>query len=432
MEGCAAAGTLGSLFVMSWQTDPGRQVTPSWVWQRWMRWWPAVFGGLLVVSCISWVSDRGADASLAAAGVPATALVAWGIAWITEVRRDRPRGVWTLPLLAIVGTALSILLTQTALVFWIVGLALVPMFFVILPLPWAIGAAMLLAAHVGWAARAVTGVGPLSSVEVAAFLLSRGIVLVLLGLFMRSVVWQSARLQRLSDALDAARSDLAAAERHAGVLEERHRVARELHDTVSQGLSAAILHIETAEQALPDVPASAEQMRRARAVARESLEDMRRVVGAMRPEVLEHAELPEAIRRVVTRWSERTGVPARYQVSGVPAPLLAEADITLLRAAQEALANVWKHARASQAAVSLTYMGDAVALDVRDDGCGLGSAQAPGTGTGFGLTAMRERVHGLGGTVTLESDPGAGTTVSVSLPTWQTAERSAATGARRS
>ncbi len=100
-------------------------------------------------------------------------------------------------------------------------------------------------------------------------------------------------------------------------------------------------------------------------------------------------------------------------VTGEPAPLHPEAEVTLLRAAQEALTNVRKHAQARQVSITLSYMGDQVALDVQDDGVGF-AASAPAEG--FGLAAMRQRAEQLGGTVVVESALGQGTTVAVTLP----------------
>src|SRR5205823_787263 len=111
------------------------------------------------------------------------------------------------------------------------------------------------------------------------------------------------RRQRLLDELESTRGELVAAERLAGMFEERQRVAREIHDTLAQGLSAIVVHLETAEQLLLPADAAASagarvQVQRARAVARESLEETRRVMAALRPELLERAELPEALARV--------------------------------------------------------------------------------------------------------------------------------------
>ncbi len=208
---------------------------------------------------------------------------------------------------------------------------------------------------------------------------------------------------------------LAVVERRAGQAEERQRLGREIHDTLAQGFAGILRHLEAAELSAPD-DASGElvaHLRRARDVARENLEEARRMMAALRPELLDGHALAEAVRRVADDFTRRTGVPAALAVTGDGAALHPEVEVTLLRATQEALANVAAHARAGHVTVTLSYMDDVVALDVRDDGRGT----APGgAGGGFGLRAMRERAELLGGTWALESAPREGTTVSVCLP----------------
>jgi signal transduction histidine kinase len=216
----------------------------------------------------------------------------------------------------------------------------------------------------------------------------------------------------------------------AAVLEERQRLAREIHDTLAQDSASIVMHLEAAEGALQAGPpgeadslaAVQEHLDQARHTARESLAQARRLVWALRPDLLEGASLTTALERVVTRWSRENGVAARATATGTPYRLPADVEVTLLRAAQEALANIRKHAQASQVAVTLSYMGDMVVLDVQDDGLGFcpeqpvapPAAQAKG---GFGLTAMRERVEQLGGTLLIESAPGEGTTLVIEVPT---------------
>jgi signal transduction histidine kinase len=236
----------------------------------------------------------------------------------------------------------------------------------------------------------------------------------LLALWMRSVMVESQRRQRLIEELEAARQSLAQAEHQAGVLAERQRLAREIHDTLAQDFTSIVLHLEAADAALPDESGPVRtHVARAREAARAGLAEARRLVLALRPEPLEGASLPDALRRVAARWAEETGIPAAVAVTGEPAPLHPEAEVTLLRAAQEALTNVRKHAQARQVSVTLSYMGDQVALDVQDDGVGF-AASAPTEG--FGLAAMRQRVEQLGGTAVVESASGHGTTVAVTLP----------------
>jgi signal transduction histidine kinase len=131
--------------------------------------------------------------------------------------------------------------------------------------------------------------------------------------------------------------------------------------------------------------------------------------------------LPEALSRLAERWSEASNVAAHTTVTGTPRPLPPEVEATLFRVAQEALTNVRKHARANRAALTLSYMHDRVALDTRDDGTGFdpgktGDATGSTRAGGFGLETMRERVERLGGTLSVESAPGEGTTLAVELP----------------
>jgi signal transduction histidine kinase len=214
--------------------------------------------------------------------------------------------------------------------------------------------------------------------------------------------------------------------REAGAGDERQRLAREIHDTIAQGLTGIITQLEAAQQ----TGHGAERERRignAKRLARDSLADARRSVQALRPQALEDSRLPEALAGEVARWSVTSGVAGEVETTGEARPLHPEVEVTLLRVAQEALANVAKHAGASRAGVTLSYMEDVVSLDVRDDGVGfdpppsgespVGASTANGSPAGgFGLIAMRQRVGRLAGQLEIESEPGVGTAVSASLP----------------
>ena len=203
--------------------------------------------------------------------------------------------------------------------------------------------------------------------------------------------------------------------REAGAGDERQRMAREIHDTLAQGLTGIITQLEAAEQTGHD----AERDRRignATRLARDSLAEARRSVQALRPQALEDARFPDALAQEVARWSATSGVPAEVKTTGDAMTMHPEVEVTLLRVAQEALANVAKHAAATHAWVTLSYMGDVVTLDVRDDGAGLAGPGRSESGGGFGLIAMRQRVNRLAGQLEIESEPGAGTAVSASLP----------------
>jgi len=258
-------------------------------------------------------------------------------------------------------------------------------------------------------------------------------------------------------------AQLLAQAREAGVLDERQRMAREIHDTLAQGLTGIITQLEAAGQAGTPAQQWRHHFDSAIRLARESLSEARRSVHALQPEPLEMARLPDALAEVAERWSARSGVATQVTTTGRVRPMRPEIEVALLRTTQEALANVAKHARASRVGLTLSYMDDEVALDIRDDGVGfelpgqgaganggtpgreravpgqgpvagerrrgpgpvgrrlLDGGPGPGGpgrphGEGFGLTAMRQRVEGLAGTLEIESEIGTGTAISASVP----------------
>ncbi len=240
---------------------------------------------------------------------------------------------------------------------------------------------------------------------------------IILGTWMSAVIGQSIRRRQLIEQLEAAQAELAAAERREGMLEERQRLAHEIHDTLAQGFTSIVMHLEAADQALPDDRETAQKhLNRARATARTSLDQARRVVQDLRPDLLEQQSLIEAIERTARRWQEETTILITTTITGSPFLLHPDIEVTLLRAAQEALNNIRKHAQATAVQLTLSYIGDVVVLDVQDNGMGFnGAAPSPLRG-GYGLQAMHERVEQWGGNVEIESEPGEGTTVVVSIP----------------
>ncbi|GLY06158.1 sensor histidine kinase [Actinoplanes sp. NBRC 101535] len=207
--------------------------------------------------------------------------------------------------------------------------------------------------------------------------------------------------------------------REAGVLDERQRMAGEIHDVLAQGLTGIVTQLEAAEAAEADPGDRDRHLATAKRLARESLSEARRSVQALRPQQLDAAPLPDVLADVVRGWSGlHTTTDARLIVTGEPARLLPEIEATLLRTAQETLANVARHAHARRVALTLSYMEDLVTLDVRDDGAGFDPhLPRPVSDTGgFGLRAMRERLTRIAGTLDVESEPGAGTAISACVP----------------
>ena len=217
-------------------------------------------------------------------------------------------------------------------------------------------------------------------------------------------------------------AQLLAQAREAGVLDERARMAREIHDTIAQGLIGIVTQLEAADHAR-DRPADRDRhLDNAEKLARDSLVEARRSVEASMPAALEAGTLPEALAEVARDWSALNGIQCEVAVTGEVIALHPEIEVALLRTAQEALANVGRHAHAAHAWLTLSFMGDVVTLDVRDDGVGFtvgergGDQATAAPGSGFGLTAMRQRVTRVAGSLAIESEPGGGTAVSARVP----------------
>lgn len=247
---------------------------------------------------------------------------------------------------------------------------------------------------------------------------------------------ESEQRRRLIEELTATRGELAAAERAAGRLAERERLAREIHDTLAQGLSSIQLLLRAAERVLPQQPEAARgHVRQARTTAVDNLAEARRFVQALSPPALEAGSLPAALERLCATTARSSGLTVHCQVSGTPLALPTPHEVALLRIAQSALANTVRHACAGRVELTLSYMDTEVALDVVDDGAGFRPAEvpAPGSaaagGTGFGLSAMHARARALQGTLAVESAPGEGTAVAVTLPCPATAPDTAAEAA---
>jgi signal transduction histidine kinase len=243
-----------------------------------------------------------------------------------------------------------------------------------------------------------------------------------LGLFIEALVRQSRERARLIHELQATRQELALAARRAGIMQERQRLARDIHDTFTQGLSSIVMQIEAMDATLSTNDTKGRQrLSQIGRIARENLAEARRLLWALQPEAPPRASLPEILRPLAQRWAEESGVRVGVTITGQATSLRPEIEVTLLRATQEALANIRKHAQANSVVLTLSYMEDIVALDIQDDGIGFDPHCLPApllgeTSGRFGLKALRERIEQLEGTFTLESTPGSGTTIAVALP----------------
>ncbi|MFG2024248.1 sensor histidine kinase [Streptomyces sp. NPDC048825] len=224
-------------------------------------------------------------------------------------------------------------------------------------------------------------------------------------------------LQQALDENAALHAQLLVQAREAGVADERRRLAAEIHDTIAQGLTGIIAQLQVVANA-PDLDIARTHLERASALARDSLGEARRSVQNLAPVALEHDGLPQALKKTVAEWAERTGIRAEFTTTGTAELLHEEVAATVLRIAQEALYNAARHAHASRLGVTLSFMGDEVVLDVRDDGRGFDPLALPSRGGhgGFGLDGMRARAERIAGSLTVESEPGHGTAVSARVP----------------
>jgi signal transduction histidine kinase len=334
---------------------------------------------------------------------------AWYLVWFDlRHRQDTPRRRLLFRLGTFIGCALMAGLVSYSIFYCIVIVPLFVRLFIELPLVWSYPAGLVMLIPLDLAFREISrlaGPGQGVFLTIAGI---RAVILLAVGVLLKTLLSQLDEKHRLVEQLKQT-------ERKSGMLEERQRLAREIHDTLAQGFAAILAHLEIAELGREngaDRESERQHIASARRVARDSLEDARRMMAALRPEILETADLPAAMTRISDAWAERTGLPCTVNITGVAMPLQRDIEVALLRTAQEALANAWKHARPSRVSITLSYMGDLVVLDVQDDGVG----GAGSGGFGFGLRSMRERMEQIGGSLTVESSPGEGTTISASAP----------------
>ncbi|GAB4190452.1 MAG: sensor histidine kinase [Roseiflexaceae bacterium] len=207
------------------------------------------------------------------------------------------------------------------------------------------------------------------------------------------------------------------------LVEERNRLAREVHDTLAQELAGIALQLEAADALLDSTPERARaRIRQALATTRESLAEARRSVLDLRSGPLERQELPSALLELARRFQEESGVPVAADLAWDGPRLPARHEQALYRIAQEALANVRQHAGAQTVALVLRMGEGRVTLRISDDGHGFdsagtdGLAVAPDGRARYGLISMRERALLLGGQMRIASSPDAGTCVEVELP----------------
>jgi signal transduction histidine kinase len=201
------------------------------------------------------------------------------------------------------------------------------------------------------------------------------------------------------------------------ILAERNRLAREIHDTLAQGLGAISVQLELAKSRLaPDANGAGEHLNTAHQLVRSSLADARNSIWNMRSQVLETGDLPSALAGILQQLSGGTGMEGRMCVKGRPCRLPPVTENNFLRIGQEAITNAMKHARAKLIEVELEFADKAARLRVKDNGRGFDTAHPPAGESGFGLMGMRERAAELHGQLTIRSVAGRGTEITFTVP----------------
>jgi signal transduction histidine kinase len=201
------------------------------------------------------------------------------------------------------------------------------------------------------------------------------------------------------------------------VMEERSRLAREIHDTLTQAFAGILLHLEAVQWSdYGGSYFSSDCLARARDLAKSGLEDARRMLQNLRPKSLEGATLPDALGQLAKGFSSDCTISCTFYQAGQVRILPVVIQDELYRVAQEALSNVRTHSRATSASLSLGYGPSVVVLNIKDNGQGFATIKHQAAGHGYGMSTMRERARRLGGKIDINSVPGTGTEVRITVP----------------
>jgi signal transduction histidine kinase len=291
--------------------------------------------------------------------------------------------------------------------------AIYPVIFSVLPL----GPALVVAAVVSLAPLAleVIVLGPRSPempVSVAATVLGMVAALVV-GTVIVTSMRQRARLEAVVSELEASRAETDRLSRAAGVAAERERLAREIHDTLAQGFTSIVALAQAVEAELDtDAAAASRHVELIRTTARENLAEALVMVAGLTPPALGEDSLVAAVRRQCDRLAAETGIAVSLCADPDLPALGMAVDVVLLRATQEAFANIRKHAQASAVGVEISIADGHLRLSVVDNGVGLADDHPEG----YGLRGMRARVAQVGGTMTVSSPPGGGVNIEIAVP----------------
>ncbi len=378
---------------------------------RQAKWWHLLFGGLVLVTAgIVAVSGHRVLPQLAAIAAWGLAYAVWGRRALNPDNRSDALAYLVCAWLCFLGLFVAGGQGEQ----WILAFALYPHTWAMLRVREATAVTVVGGVATGvasWAGVPHTQDAFYSVVVTTVIMV---VLSVVLGLFIHRIIGEAEGRARTIDELHEARAQLVAAERDRGVHEERERISREIHDTLAQGFTSVLALARAADSALGrgDVATARERLDLITSTAAENLSEARLIVAELTPGHLQSRTLVEALERLTAAVSTETGIRCRLRIEGSPEPLGGNAEVVLLRTAQEALSNVRRHSSAASADVHLAYREGEVVLEVLDDGIGLDGVE----GLGFGLDGVRARAGELGGHVELTGGSGRGTRLRLSLP----------------
>lgn len=205
----------------------------------------------------------------------------------------------------------------------------------------------------------------------------------------------------------------------AAILEERNRLAREIHDNLAQGLTAIVLQLEIVDILLKKDPSRIHaEIEKAKIQARRNLQEARRSVWDLRAGATETLSIPDMIKLEIDRFKLISDIEVHFKQHGKASPILGEANTHIFRVFQESINNVYHHAQARNVWINLEFSPELLTLSIQDDGIGLKSIEGKDVDVkkGFGLMGMHERARILKGTLSISSSEGKGTTVSLKIP----------------
>lgn len=381
-------------------------------WEHQVRWWDAAFGVIIALTTVAVVLEGTRGGHLAVACAAMAAIVVAYLLWGARAARTRDRRLALMYLVVVVvGTGVTV--SQAGVASLLLFIAFAQVWMLLESIRYGILGCVALAAS--------TSVGILAQYdfdlavmgEVVPQMLVTLVFAIGLGLWFHVAMRRAEQHVRLLGKLHVAQTQLAQTSHEAGVLAERERLAREIHDTLAQGFTSVVMQAQAASAALDvgDDGAARDRLHVIEETARDNLAEARALVAAFAPVALQDASLPQALGRLGSRFAEETGLAVDVGTGQVGA-LSPTVEVVLLRAAQEALANVRRHARARSVVVRLGQEEGEVTLTVADDGTGIGADVTDG----FGLAGMRERVRSAGGTLAVGPGDDGGTTLCARVP----------------